>query len=236
MFFGFPAYTNDITNKTKGVQHMKGLMKVKEKYNMLSRSYEKERQTEEGLKRHKAEIGDDLIALEAQEQALILKKELLEEASERAREDGMKVLADTATNAVQAILGDDTSVDMVSSIKRGVPQVDVVVKREKNGMQVITDPTQGEGGGVADIVSLAMFFSLGLLVGQDNEAPLFLDEPTKFLSKGYSSEAASFINDMVEYTDKQTFMVTHDETIASSGDMMFRAELNDNLESVVSEL
>lgn len=211
-------------------------MAGKDKVKQLTQALQREKDKREGLIERKTVLGDDIVALDIKEKSTILKKELLEEASERARDDGMKVLADTATNAVQAILGEDTSVDMVSSIKRGVPQVDVVVKRDKRGNQVGIDPTQGEGGGVADIVGLAMFFSLGLLVGQDNEAPLFLDEPTKFLSKGYSTEAATFINDMVEYTGKQTFMVTHDETIASSGDKMFRAELSDDLISQVSEL
>lgn len=212
------------------------MTEVIERFQNLKLQLAREEDKRENYIKQRDEIQKRIHSLEKEETQNITKKELLEQASEKAREDGMKVLADTATNAVQAILGDDTSVGMVSSIKRGVPQVDVVVKREKNGQEVTTNPTEGEGGGVADIVSLAMFFSLRLLVGQDNEAPIFMDEPTKFLSKGFSSDAATFINEMVDYTEKQTFLVTHDETIAASGDKVFRTELNDKLISKVSEV
>lgn len=215
---------------------MKELKDTISKYEKIKKEFEREKEKKKHLEEQKKEFVDALTELEAEESDNLLKKELLEQASEKAREDGMRVLSDTATNAVQAILGEDTFVDMVSTIRNGVPNVDVVVKREKNNIEVITDPTQGEGGGVADIVALSMFFSLGLLVGHDNEAPIFMDEPTKFLSKGYSTQAAAFINEMVDYTGKQTFMVTHDETIASSGDKVFRTELNDELVSEVTEV
>lgn len=209
---------------------------VIERFTQLKEQYRIEIDREKGLIEQKGKQLKGLELLEKEESNNLLKKELLEQASDKAREDGMRVLADTASNAVQAILGEETYVDMVSSIRGGVPNVDVVIKRELDGREVITDPTQGEGGGVADIVSLAMFFSLGLLVGQDNEAPLFMDEPTKFLSKGYSNEAAVFINEMVQYMGKQTLMVTHDETIANSGDKIFRVELDEKLVSNTSEV
>lgn len=207
-----------------------------ERFSHLKQQYEKEVEKRKHFQDQEEEYKEMINELEEEESGNLLKKELLEQASEKAREDGMNVLADTATNAVQAILGDDTFVAMESSIRNGVPNVDVVVKREKNGIEVTTDPTQGEGGGVADIVAMAMYFSLGLLVGQDNEAPIFMDEPTKFLSKGYSSQAAEFINQMVDYTGKQTFLVTHDEVISASGDKVFKTELNDKLVSEVSEV
>lgn len=202
----------------------------------MKQALQKETEKKNVLIEQKQAYGDKLLELERVENTTLLKKELLEQASERAREDGMRILADTATNAVQAILGENTHVDMVSSIRNGVPNVDVVVKREKDGKDVITDPTQGEGGGVSDIVAMAMFFSLGLLVGQDNEAPFFMDEPTKYLSRGFSSDAATFITDMVAYTGKQTFMVTHDQEIAAAGDKVFRTELNKKLVSEVTEV
>lgn len=210
---------------------MKGLLS---KYQSLERELDREKDKKELLLKQKDVYKEEIEKLKERESDNLLKKELLEQASEKARQDGMKVLSDTASNAVQAILGEGTYVDMVSTIRNGVPNVDVVIKREIDGEVVVTDPTQGEGGGVADIVSLAMFFSLRLLVGQDNEAPVFMDEPTKFLSKGYSVEAADFINEMVEYMGKQTFLITHDETIASSGDLMFNIQLDENLESQVN--
>lgn len=206
------------------------------KFESLKKQFEKEQDERSYLIGQKEEFKERIKKLEKEETENLLKKELLEQASEKAREDGINVLSDTATNAVQAILGDDTFVAMESSIRNGVPNVDVVIKKEKEGLEVTTDPTQGEGGGIVDIVAMAIYFSLGLLVGQDNEAPIFMDEPTKYLSTGYSTQAAKFINEMVDYTGKQTFLVTHDETIAATGDKVFHTVLNDKLISEVSEV
>lgn len=215
---------------------MRRMQELLTRFENLQKGLEKEQDRKRNLLEQKEGIENTLERLDNEATSNIMKKELLEQASERAREDGMRVLSETASNAVQAVLGEGTSVDMVSTIRNGVPNVDVLVKRTKNGVEVTTDPTQGEGGGVADIVAMSMFFSLGLLVGNDNRAPIFMDEPTKFLSKGFSSEAASFIYEMVEYTNKQTFLVTHDEEIALSGDKIFKVELDEQLVSQVSEI
>lgn len=212
------------------------MKEIIDKFDKLSKELNNQLTAKNLLVEQEKDYQKELKELKDKESDNLIKKELLEQASDKARGDGMQVLSDTASNAVQSILGEGTFVDMESSIRNGVPNVDVVVKREKDGTELITNPTEGEGGGVADIVSLAMFFSIGLLVGQDNEAPLFLDEPTKFLSKGYSNDAATFVKDMVQYTNKQTFMVTHDERIANSADKVFKVELNDSLNSEVTEL
>lgn len=211
-------------------------MSIKERIKGLEKSFNNETYKKKTLEEDKASLESKIKRLEEEEEELLLKRELLNDASEKAREDGMRVLADTATNAVQAILGEDVFVEITSKDKGGSAYVDVKVKRTVDGMEVVTDPTNGEGGGVADIVSLAMFFSLGLLVGSDNEAPLFLDEPTKFLSKGYSEEAAEFIREMVDYTGKQTFLVTHDSRIKEEGDKTYKVTLDEDFISVVEEI
>lgn len=159
----------------------------------------------------------------------VLMKTLLEKASEKAREDGKKVLSETSTNAIQMVMDDDYVVDMESSIKRGVPHTDLVVRQTTDtGLTIETDPANDEGGGTADIVSISTFMSLGMLAGEDNQAPYFLDEPTKYVSPDNSENVAKFLKEIVSYSGKQTFLVTHDPVVAEAGDRVFYVEKDKN--------
>lgn len=149
-------------------------------------------------------------------------KQLLEKASEEARENGKRVLSETSTNAIQMVWDDSMEVDMDIQIKRGVPNADLFIRQLSDGHVLETDPAQEEGGGLADIVSASTFMSLGMLVGDNNKAPYFLDEPTKYVSKGNSDNVAKFLKEIVDYSNKQTILITHDSVVAESGDKIFK--------------
>lgn len=157
-----------------------------------------------------------------------IQKEVLEQASEKARESGKEILCGMASSSVQMVFGDNLSVDAEIGKKSGVPVADIIVKSHYVNDIVETDPAQEEGGGLADITGLSMFMSMGLLVGKGNMAGNFIDEPTKFVSKGNSPAVAVFIKEIVKHTGKQTLMVTHDEYQANIGDTAHRLTLDEN--------
>lgn len=168
----------------------------------------------------------------------VMMKTLLEKASEKAREDGKKVLSETSTNAIQMVMDDNYVVDMESSIKRGVPHTDLVVRQTTDaGLTIETDPAEDEGGGTADIVAISTFMALGMLAGDENQAPYFLDEPTKFVSPDNSEKVAKFLKEIVSYSGKQTFLVTHDPVVADAGDRVFYVEKDmDTRTSTVTDI
>lgn len=168
----------------------------------------------------------------------VMMKTLLEKASEKAREDGKKVLSETSTNAIQMVMDDNYVVDMESSIKRGVPHTDLVVRQTTDaGLTIETDPAEDEGGGTADIVAISTFMALGMLAGDENQAPYFLDEPTKFVSPDNSEKVAKFLKEIVSYSGKQTFLVTHDPIVADAGDRVFYVEKDmDTRTSTVTDI
>jgi ABC-type lipoprotein export system ATPase subunit len=65
------------------------------------------------------------------------------------------------------------------------------------------------------------------LAGKNNVAPLFLDEPSKFVSKGHSENVAKFLFEVSSYFDRQVFMVTHDEFLAKTADKAYHFRIND---------
>lgn len=164
------------------------------------------------------------------------KKFLLQEACDTARKTSYDRFAIIATSGLQQIFGKDISVEIVSGEKNSVPTANFMVRTKYDGYETFTNPTDSDGGGVADIISLSAFICMNILYGDKNTAPLFLDEPTKFVSAGYASSVAKFIKEISEEYNKQIIMVTHAKETQYSADAVFNIALDDTGKSVVEEV
>lgn len=164
-------------------------------------------------------------------------KALLEKASQEARENGKEILSQTATSSLQMVMGDHLSVDIQLDSKSGVPVADVLVKAQYPNEVVETDPAQEDGGGRADIVSLSAFTSVNLLIGDNNKAGFFWDEPGKYISKGNAENTARLIRELVNYTGRQTFLVSHEDVFMPLlSDRVFRMELDENGTTIAEKI
>lgn len=211
-------------------------MEISERIEQLKKEYYKSKGELTKLETQKVIQKKDVEALQNKHDETATMKQLLEKASVEARDNGKVVLSETSTNAIQMVWDDSMSVDMDMTTKRGVPNADLKVTQKSNGHTLETNPSEDEGGGFADIVSLSTFMSLGMLVGETNKAPYFLDEPTKYLSKGKSDNASKFMKNIVDYANKQTILITHDVVIAESGDKIFKVERDEKGTSSVKEV
>lgn len=171
----------------------------------------------------------ELFRIEKENHKKKVMKELLEKSSDEARENGKEVLEKTATNSVQMVLGDKYSVQIKLDSQRGVPTAEVDIVKETTKGKMVVEAME-EGGGIRDILSLSSFVSTGMLVGDDNAAPNFFDEPTKFVSAEHKPAVATFMKELVEYTEKQTMLVTHDlEYLPAVGDTVYLVEIEDGV-------
>lgn len=168
--------------------------------------------------KQKAEVEKRMEKLNTDKEEIMTKKTILEEASTEARNNAKELLKDVATNAVQMVFGDNNFID-IEMPDKGI-KADVILRTVYPDHVVETDPAEEDGGGSADVVALSKFWSVSELAGKDNKAPRFLDEPTKYVH-GSSDEVATFIKEMVEYTERQTFLVTEDEHVSNVGDVSY---------------
>lgn len=200
-----------------GVEEAKGLL------DKLKQIYHKESAILQQLQKTKTEKEQDLKAKLEERDRLELKKTLINEASIEARNQAKEVLQDMGTNALKFILGDHLSLEI--ELKEQARQqwvANFITKAEENDeYQIETDPAEEEGGGVADVVAISTQTSMLQLLGDKNVAPLFLDEPSKFVSKGHSEQVANFLSEVSRYYNRQIFMVTHDEYLAQIGDVAY---------------
>lgn len=163
------------------------------------------------------------------------KKLIIQEACKLARDMSAEWFAKLSTNGVQTILGDNLEVKIVTGDKKGVPTCDFYVHAKYGSYETATDPTEEDGGGVADIVSLTNFIAMNALNIDSNSASIILDEPTKFVSAGHADDVGEFISKIAQELDKQIIMVTHAAETKNHADKIFKVELNDKGVSVVSE-
>lgn len=159
--------------------------------------------------------------LEKSNNTLLTKKMLIEESCSEARENGRQLLSQISTSLVQSVFTDSTEVKLEVGSKDSIPTADVVVLNKYESGVAEIDPSDSDGGGLADIVSLSLFMAVGQTV-EDNYAPYILDEPSKYVSKGdFSMKFAESFKNLVDYSGKQTIISTHDEYLLESGDTKY---------------
>lgn len=166
----------------------------------------------------------------------IKKKTVLIEASNDAREKSIKVFEGVATNALQTILGDNLSVVIEVGELNGNKTIDFLIKSVYGEEEVIVDPTSEDGGGAADVVALAAFIAMNSFLSDENDAPLVLDEPTKFVSAGNALDVSKFLKSVSEDFGKQIIMVTHDGVSKEIADKAYMVKLNNLGTSEITEV
>lgn len=177
----------------------------------------------------------EVIKINKKKDALTVQKLLLQDASCEARNNSKDVLRDMSTRALQFIMGDYMSLDINFEEKGNSTIAEFLVRSEYEDYVVDADPAEEEGGGVADIVSFATQIAMLQLTGKRNVAPLFLDEPSKYVSAGHSENVAKFLFETSSYFKRQTIMVTHDEFLAKMGDKAYHFKI-DNGKTITSKI
>lgn len=162
------------------------------------------------------------------------KKLLLQKACDSARKQSYDLFTNITTNGLKTIFSPmDIKVEIVDRNSRGVPIADFMVRTKYDGYETFTNPTDSDGGGVADIVSLCAFLAMNIIADDKNTASLFLDEPTKFVSAGHAQAVAEFLKQISDSYKKQIIMVTHALQTKDSADSVFYVELDEYGKSIV---
>jgi DNA repair exonuclease SbcCD ATPase subunit len=206
---------------------MMGLEEVKEALEMMKQKYSQDMGVVQKLEEDKKAKEAEIQSLYKEKELLEIQKVLLQDASVEARKNAKDVLQSMCTRALQFIIGDYMSLEIKLDEKGNAPVAEFIVKSKYDSYAVETDPAEEEGGGIADIVSFASFIAMLQLAGKNNVAPLFLDEPSKYVSKGHSENVAKFLYEVSAYFGRQVFMVTHDEFLAKMGDKAYHFKIQD---------
>lgn len=163
---------------------------------------------------------------------------LFGKVSEFAREQLTIRVEQTVTAALQAIFKDsqlEFKIELLTLGGKPAARWQVVSNYETDGKitTVAANPEDARGGGITDVVSLALRLALLELARPRPEGPLLLDEPGKMISQEYVPNLAEFLRQYARQTGRQVIMVTHHEALADVADVAYRVEQNNGISEVM---
>lgn len=147
---------------------------------------------------------------------------LLAKVSDYAREQLKKRIEDTVTAALQAVFGDDSlRFQVMLRQLGGQPAAEWEVVSRYGDAEIANSPEESRGGGITDVVSLALRLALLELYRPKNTGLLILDEPAKMVSAQYAPNLAFFLKQYAQRTGRQILLVTHNPALAEAADVAY---------------
>lgn len=147
---------------------------------------------------------------------------LLQRTSEFARSQAKNQIESLVTNCLQYIF--ESSIEFEVEIEElyGKPNAEFYVTTKIDDTIIKTKPEQSRGGGVVDIISLALRIAFLQVHKPKIEGPLILDEPAKHVSEDYIFNVADFLKRTSEMFERQIIMVTHNNHLSSIGTKAYK--------------
>ena len=161
--------------------------------------------------------------LEASSGDLVKALDLLSAVSREAREQAKMHLESIVTEALQFISSGDYKFIIELGESGGKPTCEFLVESEVNGEISRQKPESACGGGFVDIISTTLRYAY-LKVFSDptiKSRTIILDEPGKMISEQASVRFSEFVKYLGTELDKQTIMITHNDTLMSAADKTY---------------
>lgn len=151
---------------------------------------------------------------------------LFAKTSEYAREQLKARIEETVTAALQvAGFPGNPRFKVLLTERAGQPAAEWrVLETQADGTEMETSVEDSHGGGLVDVISLALRLAL-LQLSRPKPAPLvILDEPGKHVSAEFAPNVAFFLKQFGQQTGHQVIMITHNETLADMADATVRVD------------
>lgn len=205
---------------------------VKSKLEGLRQYYYSEKGKMEQLKGRKSVLEEKLQSILNNIDVLEQVRLLLQKTAEFTRERSRQQIEQLVTNCLQYIFDSNLEFKIEISESRGRPEAEFFVVSNIDGDKIKTRPQEARGGGIVDIISLALRVAMLQSSAPDIEGPLILDEPAKHVSEEYIVHVAEFLKQVSIMFGRQIIMVTHNRHLGEAADRVFRVELIGNKSNV----
>ncbi len=157
---------------------------------------------------------------------------LLQQSAEYAREQAKQQIETLVTNALQYIFGPLFSFQIELEEHGNKAVAEFYVVSDYEGVQVKTRPQDARGGGVVDIVTLALRVAIIETAQPKRTGPLLLDEPGKHVSNDYVLFLYEFLKSLSTMFERQIIMITHNHHLAESGDCAYEVVIKDGISEI----
>ncbi|MCR4430584.1 MAG: ATPase [Tepidanaerobacteraceae bacterium] len=175
------------------------------------------------LKSKEEELGKIEKKIDILEQVRIL----LQRASEYAREQIKQQIEMLVTHCLQFVFGPALEFKIELNEIRGKADAEFYVISTFGDVQVKTKPQDARGGGIVDVIALALRIAVIQSTNFYSDGPLILDEPAKHVSSEYIGNVAQFLKQISEVFHRQIIMITHNQYLSEIADIAYRVELKE---------
>ena len=160
---------------------------------------------------------------------------LLQQTAEYAREQAKSQIESLVTNALQYVFGPQFSFEIELEEKRSRPYAEFYVVSSYEDRSFKNKPQEARGGGIVDVVSLALRIAILESYGAAKIAgPLILDEPAKHVSEDYITNVAQFLKAINQRFSRQIIVVTHKNHLSEIADRSFQVDLKAGISELTS--
>ncbi|MCX7842435.1 MAG: ATPase [Clostridia bacterium] len=214
------------------MNHRQDIERIKKNYELLRIFYYNEKGKHDQLMEQKRELEASLQRALENIELLEKVKLLLQKASEYAREQSRKQIESLVTNCLQYIFDSSIEFKIEISEVRGRPEAEFYVVSNVNQEVIKTKPQEARGGGVVDIISLAIRIAMLQSSSLDIKGPIILDEPAKHVSDEYIIHVGEFLKQVSRMFDRQVIMVTHNRHLSEIADNCHKIAMNEGISTV----
>ncbi len=151
---------------------------------------------------------------------------LFQLTSEFARKQAKDQIESLVTKCLQYIF--ESNIEFLIELEelRNKSNAEFYVINDTPDFYLKTKPEQSRGGGVVDIVSLALRISFLQTHKPPIQGPLILDEPAKHVSEDYIYNVGDFLKQTSEMFNRQIIMVTHNAHLAALSNNAYRVDIS----------
>lgn len=188
----------------------------------------KKDQLEKLLNNAKNEVDDITQYYNTLEQVMVL----FQLTSEFARKQAKDQIESLVTKCLQYIFESNIEFSIELEESRNKSNAEFYVINDTPDFFLKTKPEQSRGGGVVDIVSLALRISFLQTHKPPIQGPLILDEPAKHVSEDYIYNVGDFLKQTSEMFNRQIIMVTHNTHLAALSNNSHRVDISGTISKV----
>lgn len=184
----------------------------------LDLAVKKDRLNKLKLEREELEAKMEDLNIDLSEKASIA----LQKLSKQQRDSAKVRLEELGTQALKYSISDKYRMIIKIDEVRKRPSATVIILDEETGIE--TNPLDDNGGGIVDIISIALRIVMLQSITPIIDGPIILDEPFKMVSRDYVPMLSDFLLKVCKDFNRQIIVVTHNEYLAESCTNKIRIE------------
>ncbi len=205
---------------------------LEDNISLLKRHYYSENAKKQMLEKEEKSLVEEVEKLSDEVDTLEKVLILFQKTSQYAREQGKIQIENLATRSLRYIFDKDYKFEIEITEKRNNSSAEFFIVEENENGIIKTKPDISKGGGIVDIVSLALRMSFLENSNPKIEGPLILDEPTKHVSEEYTFDIGDFLVQFSKQMQRQIIMITHNSHLASLSKNIYRVSQENGISLV----